>query len=205
MFIAVCAHYLWAQFFTQPKLEVTRAENGEFKVAHKLVVAEQVNKYFEIATFRSRSAYLVNWLPFADDVGKAQIAFKWEARATYFVDVGANGPLKWYRAGGNTGEIRIEAPALSVTAAVSLAKCKLDMFNIKKSVFLAEDKEKLNYLSELERRSFEDAQTQLMNEHLQSVAKKVVAHHVIALVNQGARSDDRVHTATVTFMNAPTP
>jgi hypothetical protein len=194
------------QFFIKrleaPSIQVARVENGAFKDLQQLVVSDQTNKFAVFASFKNTGAGVqaLNWLPFVSGVGTANIFFRWQARSLYGITIHQSNQLTWRRVAGRPGVIDISSPPLSLLETkVGLGREELSIATIEKSMFVREDQKKVEYLPTLQARSEEEAKAGLSSEQLKAVASRVVSHHVMSLINQGASETDKVHTASVVF------
>jgi len=146
-----------------------------------------------------RLIYALNILPLGE-VGKATICFKWQARVLYGVKISEKTPITWKRVIGQPGVIEISSPELEVIeTSINLAKDKFIAQEIKKGAGVNEDAKKLEFLARIKEISEADSQEGLKSDYLRDIAVKIISHHIISLINQGAAGNDKVHTARVEF------
>lgn len=201
VFILAGGYYLWTQLKAQPG-PVSQVSKGEFKDLQQLVVQEQTNNYSRFARYENESPTIkvLRFLPFAGDLGKASIVFQWQARTLYGISISDESPLRWERFAGTPGAIHISVPPLRVLETkIDLAKDRLVMVTMEKSKFLSTESKKLEELPKLQEMSDEEARLALTNDTLKAKAKQLIAFHVIGIVNQGASTADKIHSAVVEF------
>jgi len=201
--IVLGAQFAWERF-TKPEAGIlaSRVESGVLTELEQLVVSEQINKFSEFVNFENSTAAvkMINWLPGLHEVGKATVFFKWQARSLYGIKITDKSPLQWKRVTGQPGVIEISSPEISVLETkVGLGKDEFVAAKIAKSAFVSEEAKMLEYLPQIEARSDQEAAKTLNNEYLRANASRIIGHHVMSLINQGATNADKVHTANVIF------